>query len=78
MQLSYMLQMAVIVVTALGGTAFGVSVFLLWFSIGRDPQFVNTSVLYAAASGLVTLIGVIILIYSKPPPEDRESEPRLA
>ena len=73
MQLSYMLQMAVIVVTALSGAAFGVSLFLLWFSIGRDAQFVNTSVLYAAVSGLIALIGAIILVYSKPPPEDRES-----
>ncbi len=77
MQLSYMLQMAVIIVTALGGAAFGVSLFLLWFSIG-DAQFVNTSILYAAVSGMVTLIGVIIMVYSKPPPEDRESGPGAA
>ncbi len=78
MQLSYMLQMAVMVVTALSGAAFGVSLFLLWFSIGRDPQFVNTSVLYTAVSGAVALIGAIVLVYSKPPPEDRESELRAA
>jgi hypothetical protein len=73
MQLGYMQQMAVIIVTALSGAAFGVSLFLLWFSIGRDAQFVNTSVIYTAVSGLIALIGAIILVYSKPPPEDRES-----
>lgn len=77
MQLSYMSQMAVIILTALGGTAFGISLLLLWFSIG-DQQFVNTSILYAAVSGVVTLIGAIILKFSKPPPENGESGPRVA
>jgi hypothetical protein len=77
MQLSYTLQMAIVIVTALGGTAFGVSLLLLWFAWGGEPQFVTTSILYTAVSGVVTLIGVIVLKFSKPP-ENEKPEPRVA
>jgi hypothetical protein len=74
MQLSYTLQMAVVIVTALGGTGFGVSLLLLWFSLGGEPQFVTNSVFYTAASGVVTLIGLIILKFSKPPENDSPNQ----
>jgi Trk-type K+ transport system membrane component len=74
MQLSYMLQMAVVIITALGGTGFAVSVLLLWFSWGGDPQFVTTSFIYTAASGVVTLIGLIVLKFSKPPENENPNQ----
>ena len=74
MQLSYTLQMAVVIVTALGGTGFAVSLLLLWFSWGGDPQFVTISFIYTAASGVVTLIGLIVLKFSKPPENDSPSQ----
>jgi len=74
MQLSYMLQMAVVIITALGGTGFAVSILLLWFSWGGDPQFVTTSFFYTAASGAVTLIGLIILKFSKPPEDNNPNQ----
>ena len=77
MQLRYTLQMAVVIATALGGTGFGVSLLLLWFAWGGEPQFVTTSILYTAVSGVVTLIGVIVLKFSKPP-ENGKPEPTVA
>jgi Trk-type K+ transport system membrane component len=74
MQLSYRLQMAVVIVTALGGTGFAVSILLLWFSWGGDPQFVTTSFIYTAASGVVTLIGLLVLKFSKPPEDESPNQ----
>ena len=74
MQLSYTLQMAVVIVTALGGTGFGVSLLLLWFSWGGEPQFVNTSLFYTAASGVVALIGLIVLKFSKSPENENPNQ----
>lgn len=74
MQLSYMLQMAVVIITALGGTGFTVSLLLLWFSWGGDSQFVTTSFIYTVASAVVTLIGLIVLKVSKPPEEENPKQ----
>lgn len=71
--------MAVVIVTALGGTGFAVSLLLLWFSLGGEQQFINTSILYTAATGVITLIGVTILKLSKPLENeelDREEDTR--
>lgn len=66
MQLSYTLQMAVIIVTALAGTGFAVSLLLLWFSLGGEQQLITSSILYTAATGVITLICSIVLKFSKP------------
>jgi Trk-type K+ transport system membrane component len=74
MQLSYVLQMAVVIITALGGTGFVVSLLLLWFAWGGDPQFVTTSFIYTVASGVVTFVGLIVLKVSKPPDEENAKQ----
>jgi uncharacterized membrane protein YfcA len=74
MQLSYTLQMAVVIVTALGGMGFGVSLLLLWFSLGGEQQFVTTSIFYTAISGVVTLIGLIVLKLSKSPENENPNQ----
>jgi hypothetical protein len=74
MQLSYTLQMAVVIVTALAGTGFAVSLILLWFSLGGEQQFVTMLFLYTAASGVITAIGLIILKFTKPRQNEDQSQ----
>jgi hypothetical protein len=74
MQLSYTLQMAVLIVTALAGTGFAVSLVLLWFSLGGEQQFVTTSSLYTAASGVIMAIGLIILKFTRPRQNEDQSQ----
>jgi hypothetical protein len=77
MQLSYTLQMAVVIVTALAGTGFSVSILLLWFSLGGEQQFITSSIFYTIATGVITLIGLIVLKSSKPREnEDLDQEER--
>lgn len=74
MQLSYTLQMAVVIVTTLAGTGFAVSLVLLWFSLGGEKQFVTMSFLYTAASGMIMAIGLIVLKFTKPSQNEDQSQ----
>jgi hypothetical protein len=74
MQPSYTLQMVVVIVTALAGTGFAVSLILLWFSLGGEQQFVTMSLIYTVASGVIMVIGVILLMVTKPPQDEDQSQ----
>lgn len=68
MQLSYGFQTAVLVITALAGTAFVLSLLLLFWSATGDSsmqEFVNSSIFYTGVSGVVTVVGLLILKLSK-------------
>ncbi len=72
MQLSFRLQLAVIVMTALAGTGCGASLILLWFSLGGDMQFVTMSAIYVAVTAVITFIGLFILRTAKNEPADSD------
>jgi hypothetical protein len=66
MRLSYMLQLAVLVLTVLAGTGFAISLILLFWEL-TDPYrtYLDRSLYYVGFSGALTLVGLIILSLSK-------------
>ena len=66
MRLSYTVQLAVLVLTALAGTGFAISLILLIWEL-TDPSraYLDQSLYYAGFSGALTLVGLIILGLSK-------------
>ena len=68
MRLGYTIQLAVLVMTALAGTAFAVSLILMFWEL-TDPYgaYLNRSLYYVTSSGALTLVGLILLGLSKHP-----------
>jgi hypothetical protein len=68
MRLGYTIQLAVLVMTALAGTGFAVSLVLLFWEL-TDPYraYLDRSLYYVAFSGAVTFAGLIVLSLSKRP-----------
>ena len=65
--------MAILIMTALAGTGFGISLLLLWFSWGSQ-QFVYTSVLYVLVTGVITVAGLVTLKFTKPREDEEQNE----
>jgi len=76
MQLSFRLHLAVIVITALAGTACAGSLILLWFSLGGDMQFVTMSEIYVAVTAVITFVGLLILwkVKNEPAVSDQDQQ----
>jgi hypothetical protein len=66
MRLSYTVQLAVLVMTALAGTGFAISLILLFWEL-TDPYraYLDRSLYYVGFSGGLTLVGLIILSLMK-------------
>jgi len=64
MELSFTVKLAVLLITTLAGTGFAIGLMLLAWSLfgGYWSEFL---IFLTGFSGVVTLIGVIILHYSK-------------
>jgi hypothetical protein len=66
MRLSYTVQLAVLLITALAGTGFAVSlIFLFWELTDPYRAYLDRSLYYVGFSGVLTLVGLIILSLSK-------------
>jgi len=62
MRLSYTVQLAVLVMTALAGTGFALSlIFLFWELTDPYRTYLDRSLYYVGFSGALTLVGLIIL-----------------
>jgi hypothetical protein len=62
MRLGYMVQLAVLVMTALAGTGFALSlIFLFWELTDPYRAYLDRSLYYVGFSGALTLVGLIIL-----------------
>jgi hypothetical protein len=66
MRLSYMVQLAVLVMTVLAGTGFALSlIFLFWELTDPYRTYLDRSLYYVGFSGALTLVGLIILSLMK-------------
>jgi nitrate reductase gamma subunit len=66
MRLSYTVQLGVLVMTALAGTGFAISlIFLFWELTDPYRAYLDRSLYYVGISGALTLVGLIILSLSK-------------
>ena len=76
MRLSYTVQLAVLVMTALAGTGFALSlIFLFWELTDPYRAYLDRSLYYVGFSGALTLVGLIILNlmkHSEKPPAQIE------
>ena len=66
MRLSYTVQLAVLVMTALAATGFALSlIFLFWELTDPYRAYLDRSLYYVGFSGALTLVGLIILSLMK-------------